>query len=81
MNVQQTVVTTLGVVALVFGALGVGYPANQAATQKPTAASSIQVRDQDREERKDVKVDAGNGNVLHVDAADEYRSRRRQVGL
>jgi uncharacterized membrane protein YkoI len=133
MNMTQTIVATVGVVALGFGPFGVGYAASQVATHNPAHTSSIQVRDQGREEReehhdereeaahlanrakidltqatsaalaqvpgtalkaalenengnlvysvevktitnetKDVKVDAGNGKVLHVDVPDEH---------
>jgi uncharacterized membrane protein YkoI len=124
MNVMHTRVTTLGGMALGFGSLGGGDAATHREPQHPAYASSIQVQDQDCEERgeaaeltntatiglsqatsaaliqvpgtvlkaaldsgngnlaysvevktstneiKDLKVDAGNGTVLHVDEGD-----------
>jgi uncharacterized membrane protein YkoI len=128
-NANGTVWVALGAGALVFGLLGAGYAASGGQTQYPAYTSSIQVKDQDREEQgerheergeaaqlaslakidatqatsaalaqvpgavlkvaldnengnlvysveiktasneiKDVKVDAGNGQVLHMDA-------------
>jgi hypothetical protein len=64
MHVPQTIVTTLGVVALGFGVLGVGYAASQAATHNPAYTSSIQVRDQDREEREEHHE--GRGEATHL---------------
>ena len=129
MNRKKTMGMALGAATLALALVGVGYGANQAGARNPTYTSSIQVKDQDREEHgerheeggeaaqlaslakiemtqatsaalaqvpgtvlkasldnengnlvysvevktganeiKDVKVDAGNGAVLHVDA-------------
>ena len=129
-NTKHTVWMVLGAGALAFGLLGAGYAATGGQTQYPAYTSSIQVKDQDREEQgerheergeaaqlaslakvdatqatsaalaqvpgtvlkvaldnengnlvysvevktasndvKDVKVDAGNASVLHVDAS------------
>lgn len=128
-NAKRTVWMVLGAGALAFGLLGAGYGASGGQTQYPAYKSSIQVKDQDREEQgerheergeaaqlaslakidatqassaalaqvpgtvlkvaldnengnlvysvevktasndiKDVKVDAGNGQVVHVDS-------------
>jgi len=137
MNGKQTIGMALGAVALGFGLLGAGYAVSQRTTQSPAYTSSIQVKDQDREEQgerheergeaaqlaslakidatkatsaaldkvpgtvlkvaldnengnlvysveiktasneiKDVKVDAGNGQVLHMDAEHQGEEER-----
>jgi hypothetical protein len=51
-------------VALGFGVLSVGYAANQAATHNPAYTSSIQVQDQEREEREEHHE--GRGEAAHL---------------
>jgi len=64
MNAKRTVGMMLGAMALSVGLLGAGYAQSQAGTQNPAYTSSVQVKDQDREERGERHEERGEAARL-----------------
>jgi len=82
-NAKRTVWMVLGAGALAFGLLGAGYAASGGQTQYPEYKSSIQVKDQDREEQGERHEERGEAaqlaSLAKIDATQATSAALAQV--